>query len=50
MPKKIAFFQYLIQYINIFAAKMWVQKLLIFFQQKISMYLPYVKIEILMST
>ena len=38
------------EYINIFAAKIWVafatHK---FFQQKISMYLPYFKIEILMS-
>ena len=41
------------KYIDIFAAKMWVafamQKLLTFFPQKISMYLLYFKIEILMS-
>ena len=40
-------------YIDIFAAKMWVafamQKLLTFFQQKIAMYLPYFKTEILTS-
>ena len=39
------------KYIDISAAKMWVafamQKLLTFFQQKISMYLPYFKIKIL---
>ena len=42
-----------LKYIDIFAAKMWVafamQKLLTFFQQKMSMYLSYFKIEILMS-
>ena len=42
-----------ISYIDIFAVKMWVafalQKLLTFLQQKISMYLPYFKTEILMS-
>ena len=41
------------KYIDIFVAKMWVafamQKLLTFFQQKVPMYLPYFKIELLMS-
>ena len=46
-------FAMIFKYIDIFAAKMWValamQKLLTFFQQKISMYSPYFKIEVLTS-
>ena len=41
-------------YIDIFAAQMWVAfamlKLLTFFQQNISMYLPYFKVELITSS